>query len=145
MSTALNTVNSRLCLGLIAALALVATGAVFTGESGAAYSGGLEAPSGDRGDSAPRMSSKFDRLWRAFSARDRRWANRTSECESGRNPRAIGGGGLYRGAFQFMKSTWRRSPRSPGGDPIVYSYRVQAVVAVLLMKRDGPGHWPVCG
>ena len=75
----------------------------------------------------------------------RRWANRTSECESGRNPRAIGGGGLYRGAFQFMKATWRSSPKSPGGDPVRFSYRTQAVVAVLLMKRDGPGHWPVCG
>jgi hypothetical protein len=81
----------------------------------------------------------------SFSPRVRHWANTTSECESGRNPRAIGGGGLYRGAFQFMKSTWAGSPKSPGGDPIRYTYRTQAVVAVLLMKRDGAGHWPVCG
>ncbi len=67
------------------------------------------------------------------------------ECESGSNPRAIGGGGIYRGAFQFLKSTWRSSPKSPGGDPITYSYRTQGVVAVLLKRRDGAGHWPVCG
>ena len=81
----------------------------------------------------------------AFPRHQRRWAHRTSECESGGNPRAIGGGGLYRGAFQFLKSTWRSSPKSPGGDPIAYSYRTQAVVAVLLKRRDGAGHWPVCG
>ena len=55
------------------------------------------------------------------------------------------GGGRYRGAFQFMRSTWKNSPRSPGGDPIAYPYRTQAVVAVLLKRRDGAGHWPVCG
>jgi hypothetical protein len=52
---------------------------------------------------------------------------------------------MYRGAFQFMKATWRTSPKSPGGDPIRYSYRTQAVVAVMLKRRDGAGHWPVCG
>ena len=84
-------------------------------------------------------SGKYERIWRSFRPSERRWANRTAECESGRNPRAIGGGGMYRGAFQFMKSTWRASPRSPGGDPIAFSYRTQAVVAVLLMRRDGAG------
>ena len=147
MNSIPSTFKFRLCLGLVAAF--LAMGAAFTGVSGAAYSGGFGMPGGDGAGSsdAPvaRTSGKFERLWRQFSARERRWANRTSECESGRNPRAIGGGGLYRGAFQFMKSTWRRSPRSPGGDPIRYTYRVQAVVAVLLMKRDGAGHWPVCG
>jgi hypothetical protein len=44
-----------------------------------------------------------------------------------------------------MKSTWRASPKSPGGDPTAYDYRTQAVVAVALKRRDGAGHWPVCG
>jgi hypothetical protein len=90
-------------------------------------------------------SSKYKSLWQNTSRRNKRWARRTSECESGGDPRAIGGGGKYRGAFQFMRSTWRASPRSPGGDPIRYSWRTQAVVAVALKKRDGRGHWPVCG
>lgn len=89
--------------------------------------------------------AKYKRLWKKVSRRNKRWARRTSDCESGRNPKAIGGGGLYRGAFQFMRSTWRNSPKSPGGDPIRYSYRTQAVVAVALKRRDGAGHWPHCG
>ena len=36
-----------------------------------------------------------------------------------------------------MRSTWKSSPKSPGGDPIAYPYRTQAVVAVLLMQREG--------
>ena len=76
---------------------------------------------------------------------DKRWARSTSQCESGGDPNAIGGGGSFRGAFQFMKSTWRTSPKSPGGDPIDYDYRTQAVVAVALKNRDGEQHWPVCG
>ena len=79
------------------------------------------------------------------TAADKRWARTTSECESGGDPKAIGGGGRYRGAFQFLKATWRASPKSPGGDPIAYSFRTQAVVALLLRKRDGDNHWPVCG
>ena len=76
-------------------------------------------------------------IWDGYSNRNRRWARRTSECESGGDPNAIGGGGMYRGAFQFMRSTWRHSPKSPGGDPIDYPWRTQAVVAVALKKRDG--------
>jgi hypothetical protein len=101
---------------------------------------------GGGGSSAGSSSAdRYARIWLSFGAGERRWANRTAECESGRNPRAIGGGGMYRGAFQFMKSTWRASPKSPGGDPIAYPYRTQAVVAVMLMRRDGAGAWPVCG
>jgi hypothetical protein len=44
-----------------------------------------------------------------------------------------------------MKSTWNASPRSPGGDPIRFTYRTQGVVAVMLKRRDGAGHWPNCG
>jgi hypothetical protein len=137
----------RLLAGL-AVLAIVAAG-VFAADASAAFSGGIgtgEPTAGDSRESAnERLGGKYDRIWSRFSATDRRWANRTAECESGRNPKAIGGGGIYRGAFQFMRSTWKASPKSPGGDPIRYSYRTQAVVAVLLKKRDGAGHWPVCG
>ena len=31
------------------------------------------------------------------------------------------------------------------GDPIAFPYKTQAVVAVLLMHREGTGPWPVCG
>jgi len=95
--------------------------------------------------SSPRVNAKYTRIYDGFKLKDKRWARTTSSCESGGDPDAIGGGGAYRGAFQFMRSTWKASPRSPGGDPIAYPYKTQAVVAVLLMHRDGAGHWPVCG
>ena len=85
------------------------------------------------------------RLWDKVAAHDKHWAKQTAQCESGGDPQAIGGGGKYRGAFQFMLSTWETAPKSPGGDPIDYSYKTQAVVAVALMRKDGAGHWPVCG
>ena len=79
------------------------------------------------------------------SKKNKRWAKRVARCESGGDPNAIGGGGTYRGAFQFMRSTWRNSPRSPGGDPIDYSYKTQAFVAVRLRMRSGSSPWPACG
>jgi transglycosylase-like protein len=133
--------TSRLLLALIAACAVLAL--AFSHPVGAATGGISRA---DDSDEEPAVAaSRYDRIWWSFGVSERRWANRTAECESGRNPRAIGGSGLYRGAFQFMRSTWRASPKSPGGDPIAYPYRTQAVVAVLLKRRDGAGHWPVCG
>ena len=78
-------------------------------------------------------------------SKDKKWAHRTSECEAGGDRNIHGGGGSYHGAFQFMKSTWKSSPKSVGADPHNYSWKTQAVVAVLLKKRDGAGHWPVCG
>jgi hypothetical protein len=87
----------------------------------------------------------YDGLWkRKVSQANKRWARRVSECESGRDPNALAAGGTYRGAFQFSRSTWVDSPRSPGGDPVAYSYRTQAFVAVRLKTRDGNGHWPSC-
>jgi soluble lytic murein transglycosylase-like protein len=96
-------------------------------------------------DEPSAQASKYESLWAQVSRRDRRWARSTAKCESGGDPDAIGGGGMYRGAFQFMKSTWRHAPKSPGGDPIDYPYRTQAVVAVALKRKDGAGHWPNCG
>ena len=158
------TVKPRLLLGVAATLAALAGGAFAVAQAGAADSGGVGPPLGSDGDNSSsdatgggggggardddareRVTPKFQRLWNRVGRRDRRWARQTAECESGRDPDAIGGGGLYRGAFQFMRSTWKQSPHSPGGDPIEYPYRTQAVVAVGLKKRDGAGHWPVCG
>jgi hypothetical protein len=137
--------RSWLCVIAIAALALLTSAAIGVGGAGAASGGIGTGPSGGGHSASKRLAGHYDRVWFTFPRSARRWAHRTSECESGGNPRAIGGGGIYRGAFQFLKSTWRSSPKSPGGDPIAYSYRTQAVVAVLLKRRDGAGHWPVCG
>ena len=115
-------------------------------EAGAESSGGVSNVSvTDAGDAEPAPRRKYDRLWARISTAERRWARRTSECESGGDPKAIGGGGLYRGAFQFMRSTWKRAPKSPGGDPIDHRYRTQAVVAIMLKRQAGTSPWPVCG
>ena len=122
-------------LGMLASQATATTG-----------SGGASASTTTTSaQSSERVGTKYERIWDRLSASDKRWARTTSECESGGDPDAIGSGGLYRGAFQFMRSTWEASPKSPGGDPIAYPYRTQAVVAILLKNRDGAQHWPVCG
>jgi hypothetical protein len=102
-------------------------------------------PGGGGDGQASSSKSKYQRLWEKQSANNRRWARRTSECESGGDANIHGGGGSYHGAFQFMKSTWRSAPKSVGRDPHKKSWKTQAVVAIYLKKRDGKGHWPNCG
>lgn len=87
-----------------------------------------------------------ERLQRAFP-RPPAWARAKLEaiawCESRGNPRAVSGNGTYRGKYQFSLATWR----SVGGrgDPAAASEAEQDWRAWLLMRRDGTGHWPVCG
>ncbi len=132
---------ASLKLGVVPVLIAALAALLLASSPAVASSGGVSADS----DGSTKGESKYDRIWQDTSRRDKRWARKTSECESGRDPNAIGGGGKYRGAFQFMKSTWRHAPKSPGGDPVDYAYRTQAVVAVALKHRDGAGHWPNCG
>jgi hypothetical protein len=64
-------------------------------------------------------------------------------CESGGNPRAIGGGGLYRGKYQFDLQTW--SSVGGSGDPAAAPEAEQDMRAALLYQRAGASPWPVCG
>ena len=64
-------------------------------------------------------------------------------CESRNNPRAIGGGGAYRGMYQFSFRTW--SVVGGSGDPAAAPRYEQTWRAWLLLSRHGSGHWPVCG
>jgi hypothetical protein len=66
-----------------------------------------------------------------------------AQCESGGNPRAIGGGGAYRGKYQFSYSTWAAVGGS--GDPAAAPEAEQDKRAAMLYARSGPGQWPVCG
>jgi hypothetical protein len=120
---------------------------VFAAASAHAGSGGATLTSSGSGGTATTGANqgRYTRIWDRFSHRDHRWAHRTSDCESGGDPQAIGGGGRYRGAFQFTKPTWKAAPKSPGGDPIRYRWKTQAVVAVLLKHHEGSKPWPVCG
>jgi len=64
-------------------------------------------------------------------------------CESGGDPTAIGGGGLYRGKYQFTYETWQSV--GGGGDPAAAPEAEQDRRAAALLARDGAGQWPVCG
>lgn len=64
-------------------------------------------------------------------------------CESHGNPRAIGGGGRYRGKYQFDFGTWASVGGS--GDPAAASEREQDYRAAKLYRRAGSSPWPVCG
>lgn len=69
---------------------------------------------------------------------------RIAKCESGGNPRAVSPNGLYRGKYQFMRSTWKAN----GGrtrDPIDASEAHQDRVALRLYRARGTAPWPSCG
>jgi hypothetical protein len=66
-----------------------------------------------------------------------------AQCESGGDPAAIGGGGLYRGKYQFSVSTWASVGGT--GDPAAAPESEQDRRAAMLYARSGPGQWPVCG
>jgi hypothetical protein len=64
-------------------------------------------------------------------------------CESGGNPRAIGGGGAFRGKYQFDYGTWASVGGS--GDPAAAPESEQDARAAALLQRSGTSPWPVCG
>jgi Transglycosylase-like domain len=64
-------------------------------------------------------------------------------CESGGNPRAVGGGGAFRGKYQFDYGTWAGVGGS--GDPAAAPEAEQDRGAALLYARAGATPWPVCG
>jgi len=64
-------------------------------------------------------------------------------CESGGNPGAIGGGGAYRGKYQFDYGTWASVGGS--GDPAAAPESEQDARAAALLARSGTSPWPVCG
>jgi Transglycosylase-like domain len=64
-------------------------------------------------------------------------------CESGGDPRAVGGGGSFRGKYQFDYGTWARVGGS--GDPAAAPEAEQDRRANMLYARAGSSAWPVCG
>ena len=64
-------------------------------------------------------------------------------CESGGNPAAIGGGGAYRGKYQFDYGTWASVGGT--GDPAAAPESEQDARAAMLLQRSGTSPWPVCG
>jgi hypothetical protein len=69
---------------------------------------------------------------------------RIAQCESGGNPRAVGGpGGIYRGKYQFSRATWRAMGGS--GDPAAAPEAEQDRRAAMLLAERGTSPWPACG
>jgi transglycosylase-like protein len=64
-------------------------------------------------------------------------------CESGGNPSAIGGGGQFRGKYQFTYETWAAVGGS--GDPAAAPEAEQDRRAAILLAQSGTSPWPVCG
>jgi hypothetical protein len=69
--------------------------------------------------------------------------SRIAQCESGGNPHAVGGGGKFRGLFQFDYGTWRGVGGK--GDPAQASVAEQYFRAAKLYRSRGSSPWPVCG
>ena len=67
---------------------------------------------------------------------------RIAACESGGNPHAIGGGGTYRGKYQFDRPTWASVGGT--GDPAAAPEAEQDRRAALLLARSGRSAWPNC-
>lgn len=65
-----------------------------------------------------------------------------ARCESGGNPRAVGGGGRYFGAFQFTIGTWHSLGMS--GNPVDHDFGTQLAAAQRLVARSGWGQFPHC-
>ncbi len=66
-----------------------------------------------------------------------------ARCESGGNPRAVGGGGAFYGLYQFSLATWHGLGGS--GSPVDASAAEQTYRAQLLFLRQGRSPWPYCG
>jgi hypothetical protein len=72
-------------------------------------------------------------------------------CESTDNYGAIGGGGTYRGAYQFSQQTWNGVANSAfggdysGWDPATAPSYVQDAFTRALYLQRGRAPWPVCG
>jgi len=66
-----------------------------------------------------------------------------AKCESGGNPRAVGGSGTYFGLYQFSLGAWHGVGGT--GNPIDASSAEQTYRAKLLYLQRGAGAWPYCG
>jgi len=135
--------RERVRVAITGAVAAALLSTALLGATTALGGSGGVGPGGGGGDST--RAGKYAKEWRSFSHKDKAWARKTSECESGGSTHIHGGGGSYHGAFQYTLSTWRHAPMSPGGDPHTRDWKTQAVVAVKMKHRDGAGAWPVCG
>ena len=125
-----------------------------------------EQASGFPGSAAPQLRAEARTKLRAAERRARRSAERRrrpahakrartrqpgagspqleaiAQCESGGNPAAVGGGGQFRGKYQFTTETW--AAIGGAGDPASAPEAEQDRRAAQLLASSGPGQWPNC-
>ena len=96
-------------------IVMLALGTAVTALAG----GGVGTGGGDGGGGGGKESGgdRYDAEWDSFSAKDKKWAHKTSECEAGEDPNIHSPGKDYHGAFQFLKSTWQSGAVSKGKRP----------------------------
>ncbi len=151
----------KLVLMLACAAAAVPAVALAADENTVKVTGATPAPNEEKVDArhkAARVIAKVERTReKAKERRERKRQQAASNggattpahlqaiasCESGGNPRAIGGGGLYRGKYQFDRGTWASVGGS--GDPAAAPEAEQDKRAAMLYARAGSAPWPVCG
>ncbi len=134
--------NIRTGLAVLSMIVMLSLGTTVTALAGG---GGVGTGGGGGGDAQGGTGDRYQQAWDSFSAKDKKWARNTSECEANQDPNVHSPGREYHGAFQFLKSTWQAAPMSKGKDPHRHSWKVQAVVAVKWMHKAGKDQWPVCG
>lgn len=76
--------------------------------------------------------------------------HRLRACESGGNYRIVSANGLYRGAYQFHRTTWnsvaaQHYPHLRGVDPAAAAPADQDRMARALFHMQGRSPWPICG
>jgi hypothetical protein len=126
-----------------------------------AFAAGADETSPARGHSALITPTTLDKQWKQTKRklRKKRQAARQAaaqqdvsippqleqiaQCESHGDPQAIGGGGTYRGKYQFDTGTW--ASVGGQGDPAAAPEAEQDKRAAILYMRTGPSQWPVCG
>ena len=89
-----------------------------------------------------RLRTRITRLDRGAGSTASAPLQAIAACESGGDPSTNGGGGQYRGKYQFSTSTWQggRLGRSRGCPEAEQDKR-----ASMLYARTGASSWPVCG
>jgi hypothetical protein len=63
---------------------------------------------------------------------------RVARCESNLDPCAVNRSGPYYGLFQFLKSTWSKTPY---GDQSIYDPKAQAMAAGWMWKEGRKNEW----
>lgn len=78
-----------------------------------------------------------------ITAQERELLDKIAKCESNGDPTIVSSSGVYRGKYQFDKTTWKSVGGS--GDPAAASEEEQDQRAAILLRQRGTAPWPVCG